>query len=153
MAQLGAIRRIIAVCTGNMCRSPLAEAVLGHLLPGWRIVSAGIDAPAGRPMHRFTLRLAREAGFDLSQKRAERFTPEQGLLADIVLCMEAVQVRRIVEGTGALAGRVFPLSHWRGGADIQDPILAPFEDHRRVFETIQQDSAAWARVLKGEAPW
>ncbi|MBN8526401.1 MAG: low molecular weight phosphotyrosine protein phosphatase, partial [Planctomycetes bacterium] len=48
--------RVLMVCLGNICRSPMAEAVLAHLAPGWRVDSAGTGGwHAGEQPDRRTL--------------------------------------------------------------------------------------------------
>lgn len=147
------ISSILVVCTGNICRSPLAEAVLRQQLPSCQVVSAGLDAPTGRPVHEAWLRQAEQCGLDLSVKRSQRFTPEMGIAADIVLCMEAAQCRRIIEQTRSLAGRVFLLSHWSDTQNIEDPILGTLETHSQTFAKVRRDAEAWADTLKEEVTW
>lgn len=146
-------RSILVVCTGNICRSPLAEAVLQRQLPYCKVASAGMDAPTGRPVHDSWLRLAQQDGLDLSVKRSQRFVPDMGMAADIVLCMEAAHGRRMIQQTRALAGRVFLLSHWGDARNIEDPILGTFETHSEAFAKVWRDADVWAHALKEEVTW
>jgi len=85
---------ILAVCTGNLCRSPLAAA----LLRGWaasslpasvrdslRVVSAGTRAPVGTPMSEHAVSLARELGVEPGAHEAQQLTEQMLREADLVL--------------------------------------------------------------------
>ncbi len=66
--------RVLILCTGNSCRSQMAEAFVKRLRPDWEVYSAGTD-PALQ-VHPFTLEVMREVGVDLSKaktKSVDRF--------------------------------------------------------------------------------
>lgn len=88
----GAVPRILTVCTGNICRSPLAEALLRERLRGLpvEVHSAGTHALVGHGMTTQTLELAAHAGVDASiaQAHRARYLVEPMLMeADLVLTM------------------------------------------------------------------
>lgn len=58
--------KIICVCTGNTCRSPMAAALLQRLLPGAEVSSAGLYAEEGMPASRHALLAMDEMGLDIS---------------------------------------------------------------------------------------
>lgn len=73
--------KILMVCLGNICRSPLAEGILQHkaeeLGLDWEIDSAGTEYDhVGEAPHRLSQKIARENGLDISHQRARRFRPE-----------------------------------------------------------------------------
>ena len=100
------VASILLVCTANMCRSPLAEAMLAHLLddasrsgapmPQTRVSSAGFLAD-GQPAHPDTRAAAAEIGIDLSAHRSRTLTRE--LLAtdgaDLVVTMTRRHLREV----------------------------------------------------------
>ena len=59
--------RILILCTGNSCRSQIAEAFLGHLQPGWEVFSAG-TFPATE-VHPLAIKVMAEVGLDISRHR------------------------------------------------------------------------------------
>ena len=98
---MGAQFRILTVCTGNVCRSPLAAQLL-HVklkdLPFITVESAGTRALEGQPMPIETQQVARELGVaDPEQHRARQLTEQMLDDADLVLAMTREHRRLIVE--------------------------------------------------------
>lgn len=89
-------RRILFVCLGNICRSPAAEGVVRAKAPDLELDSCGTgdwhvgEAPYG-PMQR----AARARGYDLSGLRARQFTPADFDRFDLILCMDAANLRDV----------------------------------------------------------
>lgn len=72
--------KILMVCLGNICRSPLAHGILQHLADrenlGWQVHSAGTgDWHVGSPPDRRSVLAARSLGYDISTQRARHFSP------------------------------------------------------------------------------
>lgn len=70
--------RILMVCLGNICRSPIAEGVMRHLVSGnnlnWQIASAGTEGyHIGEPPHHYSQKICQKHGIDISQQRARQF--------------------------------------------------------------------------------
>jgi protein-tyrosine phosphatase len=66
--------RVLMVCLGNICRSPLAEGILRHLAPDWEIDSAGTGGwHMGDPPDRRSVAVARHHGIDISGLRGRQF--------------------------------------------------------------------------------
>lgn len=91
--------RILTVCTGNICRSPLAEQLLRVGLDGLDVAvnSAGTEALVGRPMDERAARYSAQSGGDPSKHRARQLTVEQLRDADLVLTASRDHRRRVVE--------------------------------------------------------
>jgi len=84
---------ILVVCTGNICRSPMAEGLLWHMLPkGWaskmHIHSAGTHGLDDQPAAPFAIEAAAEMGVDISGHRARSLDREMVSQADLILVME-----------------------------------------------------------------
>ncbi|MEJ7932644.1 phosphotyrosine protein phosphatase [Sphingobium sp. AN558] len=89
----GAVRRLVFVCQGNICRSPFADFVARKA--GLRTASFGLSTTTGCPAHDPAIVAARAMGHDLSAHRAvdmANYTPEQG---DLLLAMEVRQLHRL----------------------------------------------------------
>ena len=85
--------RILMVCLGNICRSPLAEGILQHKaqeagLP-WKVESAGTgDWHIGQPPHRLSQKTALQYGIDISHQKCRQFVPSDMEQFDIIFFME-----------------------------------------------------------------
>lgn len=91
--------RILTVCTGNVCRSPLAEQLLRAELAGLdvEVTSAGTEALVGRPMDERAARYSEQFGGAASAHRARQLTVEHLRDADLVLTAAREHRRKVVE--------------------------------------------------------
>jgi protein-tyrosine phosphatase len=80
---------VLAVCTGNLCRSPMVETLLRAAAPGLVVRSAGTAAPLLRPWHPLTVQVLHEAGHDVSG-RAQRLRRADVAAARLVLTAEGM---------------------------------------------------------------
>jgi protein-tyrosine phosphatase len=103
---------ILTVCTGNVCRSPLAERLLRMRLPAdppFEIASAGVAALAGRPMDEGSASALREWGGEPAGHAARALTGAMVEEADLVLTADTEQRIRVVRETPGAFRRVFTL--------------------------------------------
>lgn len=135
---------ILFVCTGNTCRSPMAEVITRRALEerGWSHVSvesAGTAASAGAPASEGARRAAAEIGLDLDGHQARSLTDELVQRADIILAMTPWHQVQI-EGMGG-AGKVSLLTEFVEGSAPDEPIEDPFggnaEDFARARDRIR----------------
>src|SRR3954466_7797714 len=97
--------KILMVCLGNICRSPLAEGVLKHKakLAGlnWVIDSAGTNGfHVGEAPHKLSQKVARLNGIDICEQRARQFVKEDMERYDIIYAMAddvVEEIRRIAK--------------------------------------------------------
>jgi protein-tyrosine phosphatase len=125
--------RILMVCVGNVCRSPMAEAVFASRLAGRGVravvESAGIAPVVGRPADPIARELMRERGLDISRHRSRQLSPWIARSFDIILVMESDQVRAVERIFPGARGRVHRIGRW-GDFDVPDP----YQRDRVVFE-------------------
>ncbi len=136
---------ITVVCTANICRSPVAEAILRQrlnamALPGeWTVDSAGTWALEKREATHYSQEVAGRRGLDLTQHRARMITEEILAAADLVLCMtsnhvEALQVefpaqRHKIHLLAAMGGK------WQG---VQDPYGGPLSEYEAMALEVEK---------------
>lgn len=143
------IHKVLVVCTGNICRSPLAEAVLKPLLQprGITVESAGTHGVVAAPAHWQTEALARQQGIDLSRHRAQALTPALMKSADLILALDQTHRAWMLKAQPQLAGRIYKLGHWSGNADVEDPYGQPESVFLRVQEEIIRYCKQWPSTL------
>ena len=111
--------RVLVVCTGNLCRSPLAAALLARDLDRAGIVatieSAGLAAPMGRPPDRKLRRVAAELEVDVSEHLSTPITPEHLRWAELILAMTGEQTAQVRSLDPQTERRSATLAPRRGG--------------------------------------
>lgn len=143
---------ILLMCTGNVCRSPMAEALMRHHLAGRgvdaRVLSRGLGAPAGRQPHPFALNTALHFGVPIAaDKRAAQVNPVDLRAATVVLVMDTGHRREVQQRYPAAGGKTFLLRHWLDGLDIPDPLNEPEAVFRQQWPLIDEGCASWIDQL------
>lgn len=139
---------VLFVCSGNTCRSPMAEALLRHLLrekgmPENVVVSsAGLAAVDGMPATEGARRALAAQGLNLDGHRSQPVTHQVVEPADLILAMETRHRSELKRRYPDKEGVIFTLKEYAGhtGADldIQDPFGSDDEHYRQTALEIRQ---------------
>ncbi len=119
-------QEILVVCTGNICRSPVGEALLRQALPSHQISSAGLGALVGHGVEPTAARLAEAQGLDVTAHRARQIDARMFMKADLVLVMSEGHRLSIAEHFPFATGKTMRFGRWLpgeagDGVDIADP--------------------------------
>ncbi len=131
--------RVLIVCVGNICRSPMAEAMLRAKIrhrPGFQVSSAGVGALVGHPADPMAVELMAARGIDITGHRARQVTPEMLAAVDLVLVMEKGHQDEVHRMAPQSRGKVHRLGRF-GNFDVPDPYRrdrAAFEDALSLIE-------------------
>lgn len=142
------MKLIIFVCTGNSCRSVMAEGLFKKYCEkrpsDFQIISAGVGTIDGLLASPETLRLLKEEeGIDMSAHRSQRLTRELIASADRIYAMEKMHRDWILQFVPEAASKVELLA----GTDIPDPIRMSEAFYKNVFTVIRDNVKKIAEAL------
>lgn len=141
------MKKVLVVCVGNICRSPVGERVLAAGLPQITVTSAGIGALVGHGPDETASEVAAAFGVSLDGHVARQFDSRIGEENDLILVMEPGHRREIGLLSPHLSGRVMLFDHWTGSAGIPDPYRKPRQYHEKIFKLISSAADGWIKRL------
>lgn len=131
-------KKILFVCTGNTCRSSMAEAIARKMLRDRKkqdqvqVSSAGTAALPNAGATEQAIAVMEEMGINLREHKATLLTPELVKEADLVLTMTGAHKEQVKRLIPEAKEKVFTLAEFAGaGTDILDPIGGPVDVYRQ----------------------
>jgi protein-tyrosine phosphatase len=140
------IRRVLVVCIGNICRSPMAEGLIRQAVPGVQISSAGMSALVGHGADPIAVQIMAGIGVDISAHRARMLTEAIARDADLILVMDEQQKQQLASQYPYARGKVFKLGE-AARQDIPDPYRQDTEVFRTVFSMIENGATEWVKRI------
>lgn len=148
---------ILFVCTGNTCRSPMAQALMtkkiqdrfGHLAKDGSVPivtrSAGVSAFGDDPASHGALQAIANYGLSLASHQSTQINTELVEQADLILAMGTRHRHVIVSQWPSLASKVHLISP--DGGEISDPFGGPLEIYQKCAEQLDRHTSYWAEQL------
>lgn len=143
--------RIVVVCTGNICRSPMGEALLREQLAAAgkprQVISAGVGALIGHPADPMARELMLERGINIDSHLAQQATLPLLTSMDLILTMDQTHSDWINRKHPQLRGKVHKFLKWQGDRDVADPYRLPRSAFEKAREDIENGIADWLKRL------
>jgi len=147
-------RNILVVCHGNICRSPVAGAMLQQALPDSAVRTAGLGALVGAGVDPSATELAVASGLDVSTHKAQQINSDLIQWADLILVMSHNQRIHLGQSVSSALGKTMLLGHWLrdsdgepGGKEIPDPYKKSREVFEHVHTMMSEAVASWAKKI------
>jgi RpiB/LacA/LacB family sugar-phosphate isomerase len=154
------MKTVLFVCTGNVCRSPMAEGIFRRAVQArgdYRVFSAGLGAMEGQPPSTFAVQAVKELGIDISNQRSRMLTPELVHQADYIFGMTHSHIDTVMMLYPLAAEKTFllrefdeTLDHFE--KDISDPIGGSYETYLNCRDQIEQGIASLLRFMEQGQP-
>jgi protein-tyrosine-phosphatase len=136
-------QKILFVCTGNICRSPMAEGLLKKMVQDhqWSVEtqSAGLAAFNGVPATQEAIEACKEKGIDISAHQSQPLSKNLVLESTLILTMTDKHKESILRKMPQLADKVSLLSDFAGQGieDVEDPMGQSVDAYRKIFAQIE----------------
>lgn len=156
---MGSVKSVLFVCTGNSCRSVMAEGLMKKYLKvlgknDITVRSAGVHASAGYPPTDETINVMGEEGIDAGGIRSSALTEEAIKSADLILVMTAAHRNEVIRRVPEASSKTFLLKGYgrtdkerSDDMDVLDPIGQPLPEYKACLEIIKREVERVVKLL------
>ncbi|WP_235903463.1 low molecular weight protein-tyrosine-phosphatase [Taibaiella lutea] len=152
--------RILMVCLGNICRSPIAEGIMKNMIQinhlNWMVDSAGTESyHVGEPPHPYSQKICQKYHVDISQQKARQFVVEDFKLFDKIYCMSKDVMNIVKHQAGSsfdenkvslFLNELYPSEN----RSVPDPWYGEEEDYVIVYDLINKTCEKIVAKYKSE---
>ncbi len=139
--------KILVVCVGNICRSPIGERLLKKYIPNKTIASAGISALVGREADSKAVQVAASNHLSLEKHCAQQLSKELCKSYDLILVMQKDHINAVCELVPEARGKTMLFGHWNS-QEIYDPYQKSIGAFEATYLLIDAAAQQWASKLK-----
>ena len=149
---------VLILCTGNTCRSPMAECLLNALSKEYPILdkfifqSAGVFAQDNQPASNNSQKAIEDKSLSLESHRSQQLTQELIDQAYMILGMTSSHIQQLEFQYENLPERIFPFRHWLESSeiDIPDPFGGNLNEYQNCLESIEESIPSIAQYLESQ---
>ncbi|MDP3386095.1 MAG: low molecular weight protein arginine phosphatase [Eubacteriales bacterium] len=153
--------KILFVCTGNTCRSPMAEGLFSKIIESkgvskevYTVVSAGLMTVDGLEASEFAVEALNEKGIDIRDHRSKRLTTDMIEEADLILTMTYSHKTAVIQKSANASEKTYTLkeyaNHGDSNMDIADPFGMDIDAYQQCAEEISTTLESIVNKLIGE---
>jgi protein-tyrosine phosphatase len=144
-------KSVLVVCIGNVCRSPVGEALFKKYSDQYqldlKVASAGVHALVGEHPQPYSQEVASEHGLNVSNYIAEQITHEMVCEYELILVLDSVVRGIFLQKYPFAVGKVSKFGRFENDRDIVDPYRKPKEAFSRMYDDIEQCTKSWLKAV------